>query len=726
MHISKKLNIDQLESVVDATRIGIWDWQIQTGELYFNSHWAEIIGYRAEELLPIKFETWVNLIHADDIEKTTVILNKYLNDNLGLYEVEFRMHHKQGHSVWVLATGKTTEWYEDGLPKRMIGTHMNITQRKQDEQTLITTTHLLDESQKIAKVGGWQLDLLSGDLFWTAETYRIHDTSPDKFNPMVNAGVSFYLPESKDLITSSLNDAINQGKDYDLELETNTTKGRKIDVRTTCVVTKKDDVVVKLHGIFQDISEQKTNQRNLEKAINDLAEANTQLKYSANYDPLTGLPNRNLLADRMEQSIVHSENNQQCTAIAFLDLDGFKEINDLHGHSFGDDLLCHISEQLKHSIRECDTLSRFGGDEFVIILDELTTPNECIPFLTRILESISKITFINNKAIKVTASIGVTIYPQDCSNSDQLIRHADQAMYIAKKSGKNCFHVFDVAKDVAEKNQHEEFESIRNALKNNEFVLYYQPKINITTNKVIGLEALIRWQHPELGLLPPSAFLPIIEQDILSIEVGEWVIKSALKQLSSWSDKGLDLPISVNISPLQLQHSDFVNRLQLIFKLFPDFKQGNIEFEILETSALSEIEQVSKVIHQCHTLGIKFSIDDFGTGYSSLTYLKRLPTEYLKIDQSFIRDMLNDTEDRAIVMGIIQLAKAFERTVIAEGVETTAHGEQLILLGCHLAQGFGIAKPMPEKNFIAWLNNWKKNNNWQYLSATTSSHGPNL
>ncbi|MEH6443263.1 MAG: GGDEF domain-containing phosphodiesterase, partial [Oceanospirillaceae bacterium] len=304
----------------------------------------------------------------------------------------------------------------------------------------------------------------------------------------------------------------------------------------------------------------------------------------------------------------------------------------------------------------------------------------------------------------------------DNSDIDTLLRHADQAMYIAKQSGKNCFHLFDVAKDTAQKNQHEELENIRNALKKNQFVLYYQPKINMKTNQIIGLEALIRWQHPEFGLLPPSAFLPIIEQDILAIEVGEWVINSALEQLSIWSEQGLDLPISVNISPVQLQHAEFVNRLEIIFKKHPHFKAGDIEFEILETSALSEIEQVSKVINHCHDLGIKFSIDDFGTGYSSLTYLKRLPTEYLKIDQSFIRDMLNDSDDRAIVLGIIQLAKAFERTVIAEGVETTAHGEKLLLLGCHMAQGFGIAKPMPQDEFPLWLANWQLGNEWKRLS----------
>jgi diguanylate cyclase (GGDEF)-like protein/PAS domain S-box-containing protein len=714
-----KSTLEQLELVIKATGVGIWDWKIQTGDVFFNERWAEIIGYSLKELQPIKFETWVEHIHPDDLAKANKCLEKHWQDESELYEVEVRMKHKLGQYVWVLATGKTIEWHDDGLPKRMIGIHLDITQRKQNEQKLLTTSYLLDESQKVAKVGGWQLDLASGDLFWTAETYRIHESTPEDFNPTKDAGVNLFLPESRQIITEALDAAIKQGKGYDLELETYTTKGKLIDVRTTCIATVIDGKTTKLTGIFQDISEQKQIQRILKKSNRDLEDVNEKLMHGANYDVLTGLPNRSLLADRMEQAIARNKRHKSSIAIAFIDLDGFKEVNDTYGHSIGDDLLCCITEQLKLTMRECDTLARIGGDEFVMILDELQNPNECDAILTRVLESVSKTSFIKNKAIQVSASIGVTIYPQDSSNSDQLLRHADQAMYIAKNSGKNCFHIFDVAKDVAEKNQHEEITNIRIALISNEFELFYQPKINIKTNEVVGLEALLRWRHPDIGTLPPLTFLPIIEHDILSVEVGEWVIKAALTQLTIWSEKGIDLPVSVNVSPLHLQQANFVERLQLILAKYPNFKPGSIEFEILETSALREIEQVTKVIHECHQLGVTFSIDDFGTGYSSLAYLKRLPTDYLKIDKSFIKDMINDPDDKSIVLGIISLAKAFDRCVIAEGLETTAHGEQLLLLGCHLAQGFGIARPMPEDEFPQWLTEWKIKNEWEYLSVNS-------
>ena len=719
MRVTEKSNIEQLELVIKATGVGIWDWQIITGDVFCNENWANMIGYSLKELAPIKFETWVKCHNAEDLAKADEKLEKHFKGEIELYEVEVRMKHKQGHYIWVLATGKIIEWNDDGSPKRMIGIHLDITQRKKNEQKLLTTSHLLDESQKIAKVGGWQLDLISKNLFWTAETYRIHEASPELFDPNIDAGVSLFLPESKQIIIEALDAAINHGTGYDLELETYTTKGKLIDIRTTCIVTMKGGKSTKLTGIFQDISEQKEIQRILKQSNRNLEQVNQQLTSNANYDALTGLPNRSLLADRMEQAIAHNKRNKNSIAIAFIDLDGFKEVNDTYGHSIGDDLLCSITEQLKRTMRGCDTLARIGGDEFVMILDELNNPDECNAILTRVLESVSKTIFIKNKPIQVSASIGVTIYPQDNSNSDQLLRHADQAMYIAKNSGKNCFHIFDVAKDVAEKNQHEELTNIRIGLISDEFELFYQPKININTNQVVGLEALIRWRHPELGTLPPLTFLHIIEHDILNVELGEWVIKTALTQLALWSEKGIDLPISINISPLHLQQSNFVQRLQHILAKFPNFKPGSIEFEILETSALREIEMVTKVMHECHHLGVTFSIDDFGTGYSSLAYLKRLPTDYLKIDKSFIKDMLDDPDDKSIVLGIISLAKAFDRCVIAEGVETTIHGEQLLLLGCNLAQGFGIARPMPSEVFPQWLSQWKIKNKWEYLSDTT-------
>ena len=408
---------------------------------------------------------------------------------------------------------------------------------------------------------------------------------------------------------------------------------------------------------------------------------------SAHYDELTGLPNRILLSDRIQQAMTKSLRHKQSMAVAFIDFDGFKWINDSYGHSVGDQFLRLITQKLKQSLRAGDTLARIGGDEFVAVIEELDSPEDSHTVLARLLEAAAHEVNINGNRLKTTASIGVTFYPENNCSPDQLLRSADQAMYKAKQLGKDCWHIFDIERDFAVKHKREEIERIRQALYNQEFILFYQPKIDLRSKQLIGMEALIRWNHPEQGILPPIAFLPILEHDLLSIELGEWVIHTALEQLESWRSTPLEVPISVNISPMQLQHSDFVLRLENMLKKFPSRNANHLEFEILESSALEDIDLASGVITQCKELGVTFSIDDFGTGYSSLSYLKQIPAEYLKIDQSFVRDMLLDADDRTIIKGIIELSKAFKLKVIAEGVETPEHGEELASLGCFLAQG---------------------------------------
>ena len=691
--------------IVNAAGAGTWDWQVQTGKLIFNQRWAEIIGYSVSELQPITVDTWANRVQPDDLLRANERLEKHWDGEP--YEIEIRMQHKRGHYVWVLASGKVIEWEQNGKPKRMLGTQVDITERKERERDGIIANQLLEESQKVTNVGGWELNLETGLLYWTAETYRIHETSPAEYSPSLDAGIDFFLPNSRVRISEALDQAINEGVDYDLELETLTTKGRKIDVRTTCNVTQKNGIAVRLTGIFQDISDQKAIQRKLETSNLELEEANATLQLSAHFDPLTELPNRILLSDQVQQAMTQCVLNNQLVAIAFIDLDGFNAINDRYGHSVGDQFLRKISQYLKSSLRDGDTLARIGGDEFVAVINQLNNIKDSYAALTRLLESAATGLDIDGHFLKVTASIGVTFYPQNNCSPDQLLRHADHAMYKAKQSGKNRWHMFDIERDCAVKHRHEELERLKLALKNEEFVLFYQPKIDLRSKEVIGLEALIRWNHPEKGILPPADFLPILELDVLSIELGEWVIQTTLKQLDTWRSTVMEMPISVNISPLQLQHSDFVLRLEQMLEEFPLLNPKKLELEILESSALQDINIAAGVIRECNRLGIAFSIDDFGTGYSSLTYLKRLPAEYLKIDQSFVRDMLIDTDDRTIIKGIIELAKAFNLKVIAEGVETPAHGDELLSLGCSLAQGYGIAKPMHAGDFSMWLARWQ-------------------
>ncbi len=602
--------------------------------------------------------------------------------------------------------------FDNASGQRFLGcTAIDLTDHHNAEQALRTSTKLLNMSQQVARLGGWELDIPSGELFWTDEVYRLLDTNPLEHTPTVASGLEYFPPSSREPLAKALESAMETGESFDMELEMNTLAGRHIDVRITWAVTFEEGRPRKLNGVIQDISDQKAAQLALLAANRELERANQRLEHIAHYDALTHLPNRVLLADRMQQAMAQSQRRQQSLAVAFIDLDGFKTVNDQYGHSMGDQLLIAIALRMRAALREGDTLARIGGDEFVVVLTDLNRASDCEPLLKRLLEAAAEPITLNDSKLEVSASIGVTIYPQDGVDAEQLLRHADQAMYLAKQAGKNCYHMFDVAKDTAVKNQRESLENIRAGLDNHEFVLYYQPKVNMRTGEVVGAEALIRWQHPLQGLLPPGAFLPAIENHQISIELGEWVITAALRQMAQWKKLGLDIPVSVNISALQLQHEDFINRLQELLK--DQSEARKLELEILETSALEDITQVSRVIHSCQQLGVSFALDDFGTGYSSLAYLKRLPAQLLKIDQSFVRDMLDDPDDLTIIKGIIGLATAFRRQVIAEGVETIAHGEMLLAIGCELAQGYGIARPMPAADIPDWVRSWQPDPAWK-------------
>jgi diguanylate cyclase (GGDEF)-like protein len=458
-----------------------------------------------------------------------------------------------------------------------------------------------------------------------------------------------------------------------------------------------------------------------------LMEHEQHLEQIAHYDALTCLPNRVLLADRLQQGMIQAQRRGQRLAVVYLDLDGFKNINDLHGHAAGDQLLITVAARMKQALREGDTLARLGGDEFVAILDDLADVGDSFPIVNRVLSAASQSMEIEGLMLQVSASLGLTFYPQvDEIDPDQLLRQADQAMYHAKLSGKNRFHVFDAEHDNIIRGHHESLEQIRQALIARQFVLYYQPKVNMRSGEILGAEALIRWQHPEKGLLSPAAFLPVIENHHLAIEVGEWVIDAALSQIERWHELGLDISVSVNVGALQLQQLDFVAHLREILANHPNVKPDSLEIELLETSALEDLARVSQIIKTCREIGVKFSLDDFGTGYSSLAYLKLLPVTMLKIDQSFVRDMLGDPDDLAILNGVIGLSAAFRREVIAEGVETIEHGELLLQLGCELAQGYGIARPMPADELPGWSIKWKPDPSWVNQSAVSRDDWPLL
>jgi diguanylate cyclase (GGDEF)-like protein/PAS domain S-box-containing protein len=457
-------------------------------------------------------------------------------------------------------------------------------------------------------------------------------------------------------------------------------------------------------GLFSDITQTKQQQETLE--------------LMAHYDVLTKLPNRVLFADRFSQAVAHSKRTETMLAICFLDLDNFKPVNDSYGHEVGDQLLIEVAMRLRANVRDEDTISRFGGDEFAILFRDIETHEECEYLLRRIHDSLSQPYDVNDFRLEISASSGVTFYPSDNADLDTLLRHADQTMYQAKLSGRNTFKLFNPAhnRQTMEKQQWQQ--EIREALKAGQFCLYYQPKVNMRTAKVYGAEALIRWQHPEQGLLSPAAFLPLISDSDLEIEMGNWVMQTALAQANEWHQAGYPLEVSVNVASSHLQSARFIDDVEAALATCPDLDSRYLQLEIVETSALGDIAAISRVIKLCRdVLGVSVALDDFGTGYSSLTHLRQLTASTIKIDQTFVRDMLDDPQDYTIVDGVSGLADAFNRQVIAEGVETVEHGLMLLMIGCEHAQGYGIARPMPAKELQPWLEQYQPDQQWLDCAA---------
>ena len=446
--------------------------------------------------------------------------------------------------------------------------------------------------------------------------------------------------------------------------------------------------------------------------ITELKEHQQRLEHMAHYDALTGVPNRVLLGDRLNLAIAQARRHRRGLALVYLDIDGFKEVNDIHGHETGDQLLITLAHRLRDVLREGDTLARLGGDEFVAVLTDLGNRAECELILTRLLAAAATPIEVRQNTFQLSASLGVTLFPQDGGDADTLLRHADQAMYQAKQAGRNRYHLFDPEKDRQTRTHHRSLDRIAQAIAQDEFELYFQPKVNMRKGAVVGAEALLRWRHPDRSLVPPGDFLPLIEGGELMVRLGDWVLNAALAQMAAWHDQGLDIAVGVNISAYHLQQADFLPNLEKRLAAYPAVRPDCLELEVVETAALEGITRISSLIEGCQALGVRFSLDDFGTGYSSLTYLRRLPANVLKIDQSFVRDMLWDSGDLAIVEGIIGLAAAFRRAVIAEGVETAEHGELLLRLGCDLAQGYGIARPMPAGELPAWIATWRPPSAW--------------
>jgi diguanylate cyclase (GGDEF)-like protein len=443
----------------------------------------------------------------------------------------------------------------------------------------------------------------------------------------------------------------------------------------------------------------------------ELTEALYQKEYMAFHDILSGLPNRKLFEDKVTKAITLANKHNYMVAILFFGLDRFKYINESMGHTFGDLLLQEVAERLQRCVRESDIISRQSGDEFTILLNRISHQDDVIKATERIFNAIGTPYHLKGHEIHITGSMGISLYPNDGQTVENLIQQADTALNRAKETGRNNFKFFmpEMNEKVSKKVIMES--ALRKAIDRNEFILYYQPQVNIVNQQIVGMEALIRWEHPELGLVSPLEFIPLAEESGLIFQIGEWVLRTACKQAKSWQRTGYpNLRLSVNLSILQFHQE---NLIQIISDVLQetDFDPNNLELEITESVALFNEKQVLDKLEDMKQLGIRIAIDDFGTGYSSLSYLKKFPVNTLKIDKVFIRDIMTDSDDEALIAAIIAMANKMKFNVIAEGVETESQLSFLSSLQCSEAQGYFFGKPLPPDKFIDLVNDFSMDPN---------------
>lgn len=423
--------------------------------------------------------------------------------------------------------------------------------------------------------------------------------------------------------------------------------------------------------------------------------AEEKIKFIAYHDTLTGLPNRLLVQDRLQQAMANADRSKHKIALLALDLDNFKTINDSLGHSIGDGVILEIARRLCQSVRDTDTVCRQGGDEFVILLPNLPDADATAPILVKLMERFHEPCRVEGHELSTSASVGIAIYPDDGQDLDTLLKKADLAMYRAKDAGRNTYRFFDQQMNIEAIEHLSMRNGLRRALAKNELVLHYQPQVDLASNTVIGAEALIRWNHPELGMIPPGRFIPVAEDSGLIVPISEWVLREACRQAAIWASAiGAPMIIAVNLSAVQFKRGDVEQSVVAALEE-SGIDPTLLELELTESILISDTETVLNTVKRLKQLGVKLSIDDFGTGYSSLSYLKRFEVDKLKIDQSFIRDLATDPEDAAIVSAIIHMAHNLGLTAIAEGVETKAALDQLRAFGCDEAQGYFYARPMP-------------------------------
>ena len=561
-----------------------------------------------------------------------------------------------------------------------------VEERKRVERALRRSEDRLKEAQRIASLGNWEWDLSTKRLKWSDEVYRIMGVQLQDFELSFESFQSFVHPDDRHLVEQTISEALSRKERCAVDYRVIRRDGTEIVVQAQAeVVCSVEGTPLRIIGTIQDITERKL----LEEAI----------RYQANHDLLTGLPNRVLFMEHLSRGIAQAGRNRTHLAVMFLDLDRFKNINDSLGHSAGDYLLKQVAVRLSSHVRESDTVARLGGDEFILLLPDIAH-TEYADTVARKILSLFRMPFrIEGNEVYVSPSMGVSLYPDDSEYAEELIKNADIAMYHAKEQGRGNYQFYSPAMNIRTLERMILENSLRQTLERGELVVYYQPQVESVTRRVVSAEALVRWQHPDLGLLNPFQFLPIAEETGLIMPLDEWVLRTACAQVREWQDEGFPaIGITVNLSARQFQQPGLTEMLFRVMKE-TDLDPSCLWLEITEGVAMKDIGLTLRNLEKLTERGVRFCIDDFGTGYSSLSYLKRLPVQKVKIDKSFVTHLAESCDDRAIITAVITLAHSLRMGVVAEGVETEEQLEILRSVGCDEIQGFLFGKPVPAEIF---------------------------
>jgi len=648
----------------------------------------KLTGYRPDELVFNNRVSYDQMALPEDRERVSRTIHRALENNES-FDVEYRIERADGRVCWVLERGVGIR-DANGRLAWIEGFIQDISER------MVINEMLREAVRRYSSI----FEHATEGIFQTTPEGRYLNTNP--------ALASIYGHASPDDLIAHLHDIPRQlyvlperraefvrlmqeqGVVRNFESQVYRNDGSIIWISENARAVKNADGSVQFfEGTVVDITERRQHE--------------AELEYQASHDSLTGLPNRSLLHDRIEQAIVRARRDSKRVAVVFVDLDHFKLINDSLGHHIGDRLLLEVADRLMTCIRNHDTVARQGGDEFVLVLTEQHDADETLTIVNRLLEVISQPWVNDGQEYGLSCSIGISCYPQDGDDPDALLRCADTAMYKAKASGRSTFHVYTPELNQVISERLELENSLRHALERDEFRVYYQPRIEVASSRIIGAEALIRWDCPGKGIIPPDSFISIAEETGLIIPIGQWILQEACRQNSAWQQAGLPpISVSVNLSPIQFRHAGLVQSVAAALQQ-ANLDPACLELELTESFVMHDAERINIAMQSLKALGVDIAVDDFGTGYSSLSYLKRFPVDRLKVDKSFVRDIDSDPDDAAIVRAIITLGHALGLKVVAEGVETRAHLEFLQQHGCDELQGYYFSRPVPAAEMEALL-----------------------